>query len=219
MPSARQSRSFGGFAEGEAIEGIKCGRSAPQNRHCSVSMNTPAPEDLLSRCVDYHGHLCVGQALGVRLALKGMELAGTTDPKEIIVLIENDRCIADAIQIVTGTRIGRRSAKLINYGKMAASLLNTKTGAAFRVSVRQTGFEIGHGEEAIRRILHVPDAELLAWRRIRVPMKPEDYPGRPRRTVTCVRCGERVFDGRDVSGDEGPSCLACAGSPYYELLE
>jgi formylmethanofuran dehydrogenase subunit E len=182
-------------------------------------MNTPAREELLDRCVNYHGHLCVGQALGVRLALKGMELVGTTNPKEMIVFIENDRCIADAIQVVTGTRIGRRSAKLINYGKMAASLLNTNSGAAFRVSVRPAGFEIGQGEEAIRRILHVPDAELLAWKRISIPMKPEDYPGRPRRTVNCVRCGEKVFDGRDISRDEGCLCVACAATPYYEPLE
>jgi formylmethanofuran dehydrogenase subunit E len=33
-------------------------------------------DDLLNRCVEYHGHLCMGQALGVRLALKAMELIG-----------------------------------------------------------------------------------------------------------------------------------------------
>lgn len=176
-------------------------------------------DDLLNRCVEYHGHLCMGQALGVRLALKAMELIGTTNPKEMIVFIENDRCIADAIQVVTGTRLGRRSAKLVPYGKMAVSMVNTETGAAFRVSVRQVQPEIRHTEEAIRKVLLVSDVDLLAWKRVRVSIKPEDLPGRPRRTVNCTRCGEKIFDGRDISGNEGPLCLACAHGPYYEILE
>ena len=176
-------------------------------------------DDLLNRCVEYHGHLCMGQALGVRLALKGMELIGTTNPKEMIVFIENDRCIADAIQVVTGTRLGRRSAKLVPYGKMAVSMVNTETGAAFRVSVLHLQPEIRHTEEAIRKVLLVSDVDLLAWKRVRVSIKPEDLPGRPRRTVNCTRCGEKIFDGRGISSNEGPLCLACAHGPYYEILE
>ena len=102
-----------------------------------IGVDAPTGEHLLERCVEFHGHLCLGQVLGVRLALKGMELIGTRNPKEMIVLIENDRCIADAIQIVTGTRIGRRSAKLINYGKMAATFINTESGAAGRTTRRR----------------------------------------------------------------------------------
>jgi len=161
----------------------------------------------------------MGQALGVRLALKGMELIGTSNPREMIVFIENDRCIADAIQIVTGTRIGRRTAKLINYGKMAVTFLNAVTGAAQRVSVRHVALDVAHGKDAIRHLLHVPDAELLGWKTVRVAMKPEDLPGRPRRTVACVRCGEKVFDGRDVSSDAGPLCSSCAYGSYYEIVE
>ena len=161
----------------------------------------------------------MGQTLGVRLALKGMELIGTTNPKEMIAFIENDRCIADAIQIVTGTRIGRRSAKLVPYGKMAVAMVNTETGEAFRVNVRHVQPEIRHTKEGIRKILHVPDVDLLAWKRIRVPIKPEDLPGRPQRTVNCARCGEKVFDGRDIGADEGSLCVACAHGAYYEILD
>jgi formylmethanofuran dehydrogenase subunit E len=161
----------------------------------------------------------MGQVLGVRLALKGMELIGTTNPKEMIVFIENDRCIADAIQVVTGTRIGRRSAKLINYGKMAATFVNATAGAAYRINVRHVALGTGHSKNAIRELLHVPDAELLAWKKVRVRIKPEDLPGRPRRTVECVRCGEKVFDGRDILGDAGPLCPSCAHGSYYEIVE
>jgi len=153
------------------------------------------------------------------LALKGTELIGTSNPKEMIVFIENDRCIADAIQIVTGTRIGRRSAKLINYGKMAATFLNTETCTAYRINLRYLAPDVRHSKEAIRQILEVPDAELLAWKRVRVPMKPEDFPGPPRRTANCIRCGEKVFDGQEVSSEVGPLCLSCARGSYYEAVE
>ena len=181
-------------------------------------MSAETREELLDRCVQYHGHLCVGQALGLRLALKGMELIQPCGPKEMIVFIENDRCIADAIQVVTGTRIGRRSAKLVNYGKMAASFVNTTTGAAYRVSVRHTHPDITRSKESIDRVLHVPDAELLAWRKVSVPLKPEDLPGRPRHTAICARCGEKVFDGREVASEGGPVCVSCAHGSYYEVV-
>lgn len=182
-------------------------------------MGTPAPEDLLDRCLEFHGHLCLGQVLGVRLALKGTELIGTHNPKEMIVFIENDRCIADAIQMVTGTRIGRRSAKLINYGKMAATFINTESGDAYRVHVRHVDPNARRSKEQIRQVLQVPEAELLAWKEVAVSLKPEDFPGKPRRTVNCVRCGEKVFDGHEVQADVGPVCLPCAHGSYYEIVE
>ena len=180
-------------------------------------MAEPTREELLERCVEYHGHLCLGQVLGVRLALRGMALIGTRNRKEMIVFIENDRCIADAIQIVTGTRIGRRSAKLMNYGKMAATFINTDSGTAWRVNVRQVDPHAVHSKEAIRRVLDAPEAELLAWQKVAVSLKPEELPGRPRRTVNCVRCGEKVFDGHDVQGAAGPLCTSCADGAYYTL--
>ena len=182
-------------------------------------MDTQLRESLLDRCVDYHGHLCMGQVLGVRLALKGMECIGTRNPREMLVFIENDRCIADAIQIVTGTRIGRRSAKLVNYGKMGATFINTETGASYRVNVRHVDPRKRHDADDLRRVLHVPDAELLRIRKVQVSLKPEDYPGRPLRTVNCARCGEKIFDGKDIPGDNGPLCTSCAHGSYYQVLE
>ena len=182
-------------------------------------MDAPTPEVLLDRCIEYHGHLCLGQVLGVRLALKGMELIGTRNPKEMIVFIENDRCIADAIQIVTGTRIGRRSAKLVNYGKMAATFIDTESGTAYRVNVRQVDPNLRHSKVEIRQTLRIPDAELLNSQKVAVSLKPEDLPGKPRRTVNCVRCHEKVFDGREVLDQGEPLCLSCAHGAYYQNLE
>jgi formylmethanofuran dehydrogenase subunit E len=170
-------------------------------------------EELLERCIAFHGHLCMGQVLGVRLALKGLELLQVADPKRLIVFIENDRCIADAIQIVTGTRFGRRTAKLRTYGKMAASFLDLESGTAWRVNVGQLPPMDPHDKSRVREVLHLPDTPLLQW------LKPEELPGKPKRIVHCSRCGERVMDGRDVPGPDGPLCLSCQAPGYYRALE
>jgi formylmethanofuran dehydrogenase subunit E len=44
------------------------------------------------------------------------------------VFVEIDRCAADAIMTVTGSRVGRRSLKIVNNGKIAATFVNLETG-------------------------------------------------------------------------------------------
>lgn len=172
--------------------------------------------ELLERCVAWHGHLCMGQVLGVRVALKGMELIGTSDPKRMIVYIESARCLADAIQVVTGTRVGKRSAKLVDLGKTAATFLDAGTGWAWRVRVKDFAYPPGPAEQVCRAALEMPDDEVLAWRPVRVQPGPMELPGKPLRAVPCARCGETVLDGRDVEGPSGPLCRSCAGGAYYE---
>src|ERR687883_1051022 len=95
-------------------------------------------ENLLKDCERLHGHLCAGQLLGVRMALLGCRLIGIEDPrgadrKNLIVWVEIDRCMADAVSAVTGVRLGKRSLKFFDYGKVAATFLNTSTGKAVRI--------------------------------------------------------------------------------------
>ena len=60
-------------------------------------------EDLLLSSAKAHGHLCPGQAVGVRMAMLGCRLIGLDEPsrpdqiKKLIVYVEMDRCTADAI--------------------------------------------------------------------------------------------------------------------------
>jgi len=177
----------------------------------------PVPRaELLERCVAWHGHLCMGQILGVRMALKGMELVGTSDPKRLIVFIESARCLADAIQVVSGTRVGKRSAKIVDLGKSAATFLDADTGRAWRVAVKDFADPPGDRDESCRAALDLPDDAMFAWRPVRVRPAPMDLPGRPLRAVPCARCGETVLDGRDVEGPGGPLCRSCAGGAYYE---
>ena len=181
-------------------------------------MQTACVTEVLQRCVEYHGHFCIGQALGVRIALKGLELAAPEGEKDLIVFVENDRCIADAVLMATGTRLGRRTLKYVDYGKMAATFVNLAQDIAWRVGLQP--FELGDSskDEAKEMVLSMPDEELLSWRKVRVRLKKEDLPGKPLRVVTCVRCGERIFDGKDAMDETGagPVCVSCLHGAYYD---
>ena len=187
-------------------------------------------EALLARAAREHGHLCPGQVLGVRLALLGCRLVGV-DPgegrKPLVVFVEIDRCATDAIQTVTGCRLGKRTLKHVDYGKMAATFLNTATGAAYRVAARESSrvrawayAPAATDKRAAQLAAYraMPDAELFAGAPVAVALRPEDAPGHPTRRVYCVRCGERVNDGREVLRDGAALCRACAGGAYYARL-
>src|SRR5919112_2095430 len=103
--------------------------------------------EFLEECGRLHGHICPGQLLGVRMALLGCRLVEIYDPrgadrKKVIVWVEIDRCMADAVGAVVGVSLGRRSLKFLDYGKVAASFLNQQTGRAVRIVALDSSREL-----------------------------------------------------------------------------
>src|SRR3990172_7148791 len=95
-------------------------------------------DNMLKKTAGFHGHLCPGTVIGTRMAIAGLMEVGITDPegsqeKEFLVFVETDRCPIDAISVVSGARISRRSLKFLDWGKVAATFVNTKTGKAVRI--------------------------------------------------------------------------------------
>ncbi|MCG3159805.1 MAG: hypothetical protein JMDDDDMK_00825 [Acidobacteria bacterium] len=178
-----------------------------------------------------HGHMCPGQVLGVRMAMLGCRLIGIEEPKvgkRLIVFVEIDRCAADAINTVTGCRLGRRTLKFRDFGKLAATFLNTETNEAARVIALESSRELakqlfGHlpskKEQQMEAYKTLPDESLFSWRRVRVNLPDADRPGHPLARVTCDECGEGVNDHREVTRGGRTLCLACAGERYYEALD
>lgn len=189
-------------------------------------------EELLARAETSHGHMCAGQVLGVRMALLGCERVGISDPrgaerKNIIVYVEIDRCAADAINTVTGCRLGKRTMKYLDYGKLAATFLNTKTGEAVRVVALDTSREAADRafpeienkyDRQLQAYKDLPEEELFKIERVRVRVNDEDQPGRPVSRVKCDECGEGINDRREVVRDGQTLCRACAGEAYYVKL-
>ena len=175
----------------------------------------------LEQAVAYHGHLCSGQVIGVRMARYGAKLLCLGDPRDcrdLIVYVESDRCITDAISTVTGCQLGRRRLKWMDYGKTAATFLNAATGEAVRV-LRTKHVYPPDGADIAAFFDAIPDEELFTHRRVKVQFKPEDLPGKPLYATFCQQCGEEVIDGRQVERDGRTLCKACADGGYYVLLD
>jgi formylmethanofuran dehydrogenase subunit E len=194
--------------------------------------NLPSLDDLLADCQRLHGHMCAGQLLGTRMALLGCSLIGIADPrgadrKKLIVWVEIDRCMADAVGAVTGARLGKRTLKYLDYGKVAATFLNTETGEAVRVVALEESRALADErhpeieskkERQFRAYREATDDELFKVERVAVEYSEMDAPGRPRSRVRCERCGEGVNDGREVRSGGSALCRPCASGGYYRRL-
>ncbi len=187
-------------------------------------------EKLLTESIAAHGHCCPGQVLGVRMAMLGLREAGIEDPKgrqrkEIITCVEMDRCASDAVQSVTGCSLGRRTLKFLDYGKMAATFVNLKTGAAVRIIAREEAREKarelfpGIGDRTIEQMEAykvMSDEDLFeVMPNVKVDLRPEDLPGKPLRRIRCSQCGEQVYDMREVYQDGKALCRPCAAGGQY----
>jgi formylmethanofuran dehydrogenase subunit E len=180
-------------------------------------------EDQLKKAEAFHGHICGGIVIGVRMALLGMAEIGIQDiegkdRKNLMVFVEIDRCATDAITSVTGCRPGKRTMKIKDYGKMAATFVNLETQRAVRIATitRPDAAATDENPEAALQALKVmPVADLFRIQEVTVSLTPGDLPGRPVRSVLCARCGESVLDQRDVVQDGGPLCQPCATNHHY----
>jgi len=172
----------------------------------------------LKEASNYHGHLCSGQVLGVRMARLGLELLGISNPKayrDLIVFIETDRCLADAIGTVTGCKIGKRTLKVKPFGKMAATFYDIKKEKAFRIYKKFNEYA-KEGQDLVEFFNGFSDKELFTIEEVRVKIKQEDLPGPPCRVEKCSICHEEILDGNEIIKDNRIICKSCNGEQYYE---
>lgn len=167
---------------------------------------------------EFHGHVCTGIAMGLRMSLAAMRYLGL-DPRQrsrdIIVYAEIDRCMTDAIIVVTKCSPGRRTLKHVDYGKFAMTMVNLKTGRAVRATTEHVNSDKGSMEETIKRVEATPDEELVKLQEVEVNIPEQDMPGRPVRSAVCSVCGEKVMDGRDCVSKGAAFCRGCLNGAYY----
>jgi formylmethanofuran dehydrogenase subunit E len=191
-------------------------------------------DGLIDECGSLHGHVCPGQVLGVRMAVHGCHLTRIEDPrgvdrKKLLVWVEIDRCVTDAISAVTGVRLGKRSLKFLDYGKVAATFLNLSEGLAFRIVAKEESRELADelypaiGDKKERQMLTYREADvdiLFKIEPVRLSLEDFEMPGRPRRRINCAQCGEGVNDGRDlVDALNRRVCRSCAFGGYYRKAD
>jgi formylmethanofuran dehydrogenase subunit E len=180
--------------------------------------------ELLIKAEAAHGHLCAGQILGVRMALLGLDRLGIQDPKgadrkRLVTYVEIDRCATDAIGLVTGCSLGKRTLKFRDWGKMAATFVDLTTENGLRIVALEDSRELARqlypqiesqSQQQMLAYRELSNAQLFHEQRVRVTVGPGELPGSKGRRLPCPRCGEGVNFGRFVEVEGQFLCLSCA---------
>ena len=174
-----------------------------------------------------HAHLCPRQVLGVRMGARaGLEL-GLALPqagKRLIVLAETDGCTVDGLGVATGCWVGRRTMFIFDYGKVAATFIDSETGQSIRImphlEARSNAF--GHVPNAqdqwhcqLLAYQTMPDDELLRVEPVQLNFNLAALISEPGLRCVCRSCGEEISNGREVAREGGDLCRSCVGDSYY----
>ena len=179
---------------------------------------------LFNKAKAFHGHVCPGIVLGTRLAIAGLREVGINPHEPIhnlIVFMEIDRCGTDAVQAITGCSLGHRSLKHKDFGKFAATFLNTTTGKSVRISVHEKN-RAEHDKldrkDLITLLSQIPENEILKIEEVQLSVAKEDLPGSPVGSAVCSVCGEQISDNRQIIRSGSVLCRNCAGESYYTVV-
>ncbi len=186
---------------------------------------------LLEKSSQHHSHLCPRQILGVRIGLAGMNalrLEANQNHKRLLVILETDGCFADGVIAATNCTVGHRTLRVEDYGKVAATFVDTQTGRAVRVAptldIRNRAYsccpeESRHYFAQMQAYQVMPDEKLVTITEVQLSTRVEQIMSRPGVRVECVSCGEEIMNEREVIVDGQPLCRACAGEAYYRMAE
>ncbi len=195
-----------------------------------IALADPRLSALLEQCAALHAHLCPRQVLGVRMGLLGGRLLGLDVPqtgKRLLAFVETDGCAADGVSVATGCTVGHRTLRVIDFGKVAVTLVDGETQRAVRVipSPHSRTLAARYAPDARSRwhaqlIAYqiMPDDELLIARPVTLRVSLEALLSKPGRRVTCEVCGEEIINEREVVHEGVVLCRACAGERYYDPL-
>ncbi len=181
---------------------------------------------LLEKSMQDHDHLCPRQILGVRIGLAGMKALGFNEPptkKQLLVISETDGCFVDGVIAVTGCTVGHRTLRVEDYGKVAVTFVDTKTGRAVRVAprldVRERACayvpeESRHYFAQMKAYQLMPDEEMFTVQEVTLNTSIGQIMSRPGVRVNCDVCGEEIMNEREVRVGDAVLCRSCAGDGY-----
>lgn len=190
---------------------------------------TPRLAECLADLTTLHRHICPRQVLGVRMGLHAGEVLGVElprDDKRLLVFVETDGCFADSISVATGCWLGHRTMRLIDHGKSAATVVDTRTWDAVRVwpdpnarsRAEMYAPDAPDRWHAMRDgYLVMPIDELVRAAHVTVDLDLRALIGRNGKRAVCADCGEDIINQRGVAHGGLVLCRGCAGSSYFRI--
>jgi len=187
-------------------------------------------QTLLALSAHDHSHLCPRQILGVRIGLRGirsLQLEPNRGSKRLLIITETDGCFADGLSAATHCTVGHRTLRVADYGKAAATFIDTQTRKAIRVApvldIRECACafvpdEPRHYFAQMRAYQSMPDEEMMTVTEVSLKTPIEQIVSRPGLRVNCDVCGEEIMNEREVIYNGLKLCRACSGYGYYQPI-
>lgn len=188
--------------------------------------STPLRE-ALEQSATMHRHLCPRQVLGARMGMYAGELLGLELPrtdKRLFTFVETDGCFADGVSTATGCWLGRRTLRLIDLGKVAATFVDTRTGRTIRIHPHPEARALARSyapnarsrwHAYLEAYQIMPVAELLVARPVTLTLDLAALIGRNGIRARCEQCGEEIINQREALREGRVLCPGCAGQGAY----
>ncbi len=183
-------------------------------KECITSLLDGVKSDTsYEKLVRFHGHSCVGLAIGYRAALIALKNGfKRAKDEEVLAIVENDSCSVDAIQFFLGCTFGKGNLFFRDYGKQVFTIVDRKTKRAIRIALRPgvLDFKNKTRDEIMRDILRLPDDELFKidvffMEEGEIPHEAEIRP-----SAVCSGCGEPVMESKTLRIGEKVYCIPCS---------
>jgi formylmethanofuran dehydrogenase subunit E len=186
--------------------------------------------EYLAESASLHTQLCPRQVLGVRMGIYAGRLLGLELPqadKRLVTIAETDGCFVDGVSVTTGCSVGRRTMRVEDYGKVAATFVDSHTGRSVRIVPKSDArtlareYAPSEGSNWDTMLLGyqiMPDELLFTWQTVALSTPIKDIVSRADVLVGCQACGEEIINEREVVVDDRVLCRSCAGFSYYTPL-
>ena len=157
-----------------------------------------------------------------------LEIALPQPEKRLLAIAETDGCFVDGISAATGCYVGRRTLRIQDYGKTAATFVDALTEQAIRIApradVRELAWQYAPSarnkwEAQLIGYQHIPDELLLHGQRVELTVPAKQIVGQAGKRVTCEICGEEIINQREVIREETVMCKSCIGESYFRFID
>ncbi|SHJ71067.1 FmdE family protein [Desulfofundulus thermosubterraneus] len=186
------------------------------------------------KVIAFHGHPCCLLAIGYRATRVALEKLGAGSPgHDLVAVVENRTCAADAVQVMSGCTFGKRNFVYRDNGKYVFTFACMGEQQALRVSLKAgvlsregDGFvtlmekvanglateeereEFYHRQEPLMKyILEGPVEEIFEMQVVNLE---KSLPELRLQMVTCSRCGEEMMKDHAFFQEGRPVCKDCS---------
>ncbi len=188
-------------------------------------------DELLTESAALHRHLCPRQVLGVQMGRLAADLLHLDLPqrdKRLLTIVETDGCFTSGLSVATNCWVGRRTLRVEDYGKVAATFVDTETELAIRIAPSPTARAraAAFAHEASNRweamllgYQRMTPADIFVWQPVILTTPVAAIISRAGHRATCDRCGEEILNEREVLTGGLTLCRHCAFGGYYRCCD